>query len=66
MEVGTVTGRADHEGLSLGYRMGYRIRHSALSVFGPAQLDEGDDPRRRLERERDAKVEAARQKRAET
>lgn len=55
--------RADHEGLSPGYRLLYRIKHMGLSFFGPAQLGEGNDPRRRLEQERAAKVEAARRKR---
>jgi hypothetical protein len=41
----------------------YRIKHAGLSVFGPAQLSEEEDPRRRLERERAAKIEAARRKR---
>jgi len=58
-----VNARADHEGLSLGYRMLYRVKIMGLSVFGPAQLDDRDDPRSRLKRERAAKVDAARQKR---
>lgn len=49
-----------HEGLSLGYRIGYRIRHMMLTIFGPAQLGE-DDPRTRLEHERDERVAEARQ-----
>ncbi len=61
--MGIVTGHADHEGLSVGYRVMYRIKHAGLSVFGPAQLSEEEDPRRRLERERAAKIEAARRKR---
>ena len=61
--MGFVTGHAGHEGLSLGYRVMYRIKHAGLSVFGPAQLSEEQDPRRRLERERAAKIEAARQRR---
>lgn len=63
MEVGAVSGHASHEGLSIGYRVLYRVKHMALSVFGPAELGEGEDPRRRLERERETKVWAARQKR---
>lgn len=47
--------KSEHEGLSLGYRFGYRIRHMMLSVFGPAQLGE-DDPTAQLEHERDEKV----------
>lgn len=48
------------DGLSIGYRIGYRLRLIALTVFGPAQLGEGDDPTARLERQRAAKVAAAR------
>lgn len=55
--------RSEREGLSVGYRVGYRIRYAVMSVFGPAQLGEGNDPLRRLERERAAKVEAARRAR---
>ena len=53
-----------NEGLSVGYRIGYRIRYTTLHLFGPAQLGGGADPHRRLERERAAKVEAARRARA--
>ncbi|GAA2745079.1 hypothetical protein GCM10009868_25250 [Terrabacter aerolatus] len=47
-------------GLSIGYRIGYRLRLIGLTIFGPAQLGEGNDPKARLERERAAKVAAAR------
>jgi hypothetical protein len=57
--------RADREGLSLAYRVGYRIRYVTLHVFGPAQLGGGADPHRRLQRERAARVEAARRARLE-
>ena len=60
-----MTKRADREGLSLGYRIGYRIRYVTLHLFGPAQLGGGADPHRRLERERAARVEAARRAREE-
>jgi hypothetical protein len=50
----------------MGYRVMYRIKHAGLSVFGPAQLSEEQDPRRRLERQRAAKIEAARQRRQQT
>ncbi len=50
----------DHEGLSLGYRFMWRLRYVGMHVFGPAQLGDESDPQRRLERERAAKVEAAR------
>ena len=50
----------DHEGLSLGYRVMWRLRYAGVHVFGPAQLGDDSDPQRRLERERAAKVEAAR------
>jgi len=46
-------------GLSIGYRIGYRIRMFALTIFGPAQLGEGNDPKARLERERAARVARA-------
>ena len=52
--------RADREGLSLAYRLGYRLRYLALHLFGPAQLGGAADPHRRLEQERAARVAAAR------
>ena len=55
--------RADREGLSLRYRLGYRLRYLALHLFGPAQLGGGADPHQRLERERAARVAAARRAR---
>jgi hypothetical protein len=51
--------RADRTGLSLGYRIGWRLRYAAVSVFGPAQLGTDDDPQMRLRREKREKVEAA-------
>lgn len=56
----------DNEGLSLGYRLMWRLRYAGMHVFGPAQLGDDSDPQRRLERERAAKVEAARAKRLGT
>jgi hypothetical protein len=50
----------DNEGLSLGYRILWRLKYVGMHVFGPAQLGDERDPQRRLERERAAKVEAAR------
>ena len=44
------------EGLSLAYRLGYRLRLAALSLLGPAELDEQSDPKARLRRERERKV----------
>jgi hypothetical protein len=55
--------KADREGLSLGYRILYRIKYLGWHVYGPAQLGEYDDPHAKLKRERAAKVEAARAKR---
>ena len=52
--------KSDNEGLSLGYRFMWRLKYAGLHVFGPAQLGDERDPQRRLERERAAKVEAAR------
>ncbi len=51
---------SDNEGLSLGYRFMWRLKYTGLHVFGPAQLGDERDPQRRLERERAAKVDAAR------
>ena len=52
--------KSDNEGLSLGYRFMWRLKYAGLHVFGPAQLGDDRDPQRRLERDRAAKVEAAR------
>ena len=52
--------KADREGLSLGYRIGYRIKVLGMHMYGPAQLGDAEDPHRRLERQRAAKVAAAR------
>jgi len=55
-----VSSSRPREGLSIGDRIGYRLRLIGLTVFGPAQLGEGNDPTARLARERAAKVAAAR------
>ncbi|HET7399897.1 MAG TPA: hypothetical protein VFJ94_15375 [Intrasporangium sp.] len=52
--------RAEHEGLSIGYRIYYRLRLMGLSFFGPAQLGEESDPTTQLRAERAAKVAEAR------
>jgi len=52
--------KQENEGLSLGYRVAYRLQMVMWEVFGPAQLGAADDPQMRLRRSRDAKVEAAR------
>lgn len=57
--------KADREGLSLGYRIMYRIKYVGLHMFGPAQLGSEDDPQARLARERQEKVAAARAARLE-
>lgn len=51
------------EGLSLGYRILYRIRYIGLHLFGPAQLGDEEDPHARLRRERERKVAVARRAR---
>ena len=56
--------RADVEGLSIGYRIGWRFRYLATSVFGPAQLGTADDPQLKLKRERARRVEQARAEKA--
>ena len=55
--------RADSEGLSLAYRILYRIRYIGLHLFGPAQLGDAEDPHARLKRERERKVAEARRAR---
>jgi hypothetical protein len=59
-----VVARSDSEGLSLGYRILYRIRYIGLHLYGPAQLGDRDDPHVRLRRERERKVAAARARRS--
>lgn len=46
-------------GLSLGYRIRWRITWLLLHVAGPADLADEIDPRRRMERERAARVARA-------
>jgi len=55
-----VSSSRSKSGLSIGYRIGYRIRMFGLTIFGPAQLREGNDPKARLERERAGRVARAR------
>ena len=49
------------DGLSLGYRVGWRLRKIAMIFFGPAQLG-AEDPTRKLYAEREAKIAEARAK----
>jgi hypothetical protein len=56
-------GRARAEKLPIAYRIGWRLRYAAMSVFGPAQLGTADDPQMRLRRERERKVAAVRAER---
>jgi hypothetical protein len=60
LEEPPVSGKSDREGLSIWYRIGYRIQWTVWHVMGPAQLGGDDDPHVRLQRRRDAKVAAAR------
>lgn len=55
--------KGDNEGLSLFYRLKYRITYLGMHVFGPAQLGSVDDPHQRMARQRAAKVAAAKAKR---
>ncbi|MDR6862731.1 hypothetical protein [Phycicoccus sp. 3266] len=50
----------DNEGLSIGYRILWRIRYLGWHLYGPAELQGPSDPHERLRRERRRKVEAAR------
>jgi len=45
-----------NDGLSLGYRFKWRLTWLLLHVAGPASLSDDLDPRRRMERERAARV----------
>jgi hypothetical protein len=54
-----------NEGLSLFYRIRWRLTWLLLHVAGPATLPDAQDPRRRMERQRAAKVAAARRAREE-
>lgn len=56
----------DRTGLSLGYRIMWRIRYLGVTAFGPAQLDPDNDPKDNLRREREAKVAAAHRERGTT
>ena len=56
--------RGESEGLSLTYRILYRIRYLGLHLYGPAQLGDAEDPHARLKRERERKVAEARRARS--
>lgn len=49
----------DHTGLSIFYRMGWRVTYTCLAWGGPPHRTLDSDPRERLRRERAAKVAAA-------
>ena len=54
-----------NERLSVFYRIRWRLVWLLLHVAGPATLPDSQDPRRRMERQRAAKVAAARRAREE-
>ena len=56
----------DNTGLSIGYRMGWRLEYIGVSVFGTAQHVPASDPKRRLRRERARRVIAAHEARGTT
>lgn len=53
----------DTTGLSLPYRLGWRIKYLVLTVMGPADLDGMKDPRYRMRSQRWNKVNQARAER---
>ncbi len=55
-----VSRKSDREGLSIWYRIGYRVQWVVWHVMGPAQLGGEEDPHERLRRRREARVAAAR------
>lgn len=54
----------DRTGLTLRYRVGWRVTYTFLAWGGPPHRSLDADPRERLRRERAAKVAAARAARA--
>jgi hypothetical protein len=60
-----VSGKSSNEGLTRRYRLGWRLTYALLHVAGPPSLDAARDPRRRMQRERAAKVARARAARIE-
>ena len=52
------------DGLSLGYRIGWRLRKIMMTFFGPAQLG-AEDPTQKLYAEREAKIAEARAKKGQ-
>ncbi len=48
--------RPGGSGLPWRYRLSYRLQIIGLSVFGPAQLGETNDPKQRLERDRAERI----------
>jgi hypothetical protein len=60
---GPMKATSHHQGLSLWYRFGWRVRYILVNVFGPAQLAD-HDPSTELRQERQAKVEQARRSRS--
>jgi hypothetical protein len=56
--------KLESEGLSLGYRVLWRLRYLGWHLYGPAELSGPSDPHERLRRERQRKVDAARATRA--
>lgn len=51
-------------GVGLWYRLCWRVSYTALSLYGPAELGSGQDPRRAMRREREARMAMARRSRA--
>lgn len=51
-----------NDGLSLGYRLKWRLTYVLLHLAGPATLSEEFDPRSRMRRERAARVARAHQR----
>lgn len=56
---------SNRDGLTLGYRIKWRLGWLLLHVAGPAEQAEETDPRRRMERERAARVARYRAEQAE-
>jgi hypothetical protein len=56
---------SNRDGLTLGYRIMWRLNWLLLHVAGPAEQSDEIDPRRRMERERAERVARYRAEQAE-
>lgn len=53
----------DTTGLGLGYRLIWRLEYAGLTIWGPAEMTTGSDPKSKLRLERALKIQAGHEKR---